>query len=481
MERNTFDELPPNAIITPEALFHELIFIENEMETLHEDSLAFIGEAAKTHDIEYRRNYYGKSCNCNISDWLAKTLGAKSGEPYINNSFCTVEELIARCFNVADQNMLAQKFTVEVCVDDALIKCEPYKSMTNGTLTIIQNPRFPHKGGSGHGLTHRNAKVIGIVIVTCFGCILIAMVISFIRWLKRRGYCFSLKNLLMSSNTACGRWCARLFNCGRSLGVDHARSISQMSVNEYSERHCLNDYRGQDRVAEPTLQETVLRGVTIEPSAPVPTIEKCTQTLPEELTKELIDNLKERLESPENYVEAREMIEHLYEITKLDSLASPNPATEENIYDLPFQETITRIGKNNERMVSVGTQVPSLEKLLPLSPYYRQTALAHEYFEPKDLAVHLYAEIANDKERKTLLGAMPDVIGEQPVPRGPYLQKVLSNTSSPSGSTKSPNLNEKRNMSLKATSSNSSRKMLNRPLPKKPVVDPGEGTSTKHD
>lgn len=490
MERNSFDELVPNAIValdttTHEQSAHELTFVGNEIETAHPASLKFIGQAQShsAYTVVYKANYYGHTCHCNISHWLTEVLDIEAEEAYKTESYCTVDEFLARCFNEPEQNILFEKFLQGVCVKDSLtFHCESYVRKADGSGTEIKNPRFPHKNKHEQAVSDRNKKVIGIVIVTCLGCVIIVMFISLIKWMRRKGYCINVKNFLISSNSACGSFCDRVCSCGGGNGLDNARSISRLSVNEYSERHCLNEpSRVQEIVQESNLNEDL-----------VPTEDKTTQTLPEELTKELLENLKQRLESPENYVEARETIEHLYVLTKLEENQNapiPKPSNvEENIYELPFQNTTARIGRNNKQMKSVGTETTSFENLRqPQSPYNRQTALVHEYFEPKDLAVHLYAEIANnDKEKRTLLGNMPDVVGEQPVPRGPYLRAVrekMSTTATPvnspskSSNTSSPN---RGTSTIKSTTSNTSAKMLNRPLPEKPMaLDPGEGTSFK--
>ncbi|XP_013147263.1 PREDICTED: uncharacterized protein LOC106110097 [Papilio polytes] len=479
---NSFDNLPPFSIIAPGSTPHELQFSHNEIETLHENSLVFIGNAytMRAPLVFYGYNYYGHPCHCNFSDFLGKALGYKSGEPFENDSYCTVDEVFARCFNVPEQNMQFTKFKEKVCTDQDNIECEAYRSKKQGQAVEIKNPRFPHKHIEDEGLSDRDKKVIGIVIVTILGCVIIVMIISLIRCMKRRGYCLSIKNIL-SSNSPCGSFCERV--CGVNNGLDNARSISQLSIHEYSERRRLNEPREMVQETALPFTEQVL-----------PMDDKMTQTLPEELTKELLENLKEKLEDPENYVEAREMIEHLYELIKVEESCNTNSPTivnvEENIYELPFQNTTPRIGKNKKPMISVGTRTPSLDKLLPLSPYNRQTALAHEYFEPKDFAVHLYAEIANcGKERKNFLGVLPDVLAEQPVPRGPYLRAVrdkMNSSSSSSPSVKSISTviqSPQHNSTIKSnksTASNNSGKMMNRPLPEKPVFqDPGEGTSLK--
>ncbi|CAK1554739.1 unnamed protein product [Leptosia nina] len=490
---NSFDELAANAIIGSSGSIHEVVFEDNEIEIMNPGSLDFLGKAFINYDryIEYKNNFYGQPCYCNMSHWFASGFGADAAEPFLNESYCTVDEFFARCFNVYDQNMPFYKFYQNVCNDKTSIKCESYNADEDASKEV-KNPRFPHifmEDGES-GLTRRNAKVIGIVIVTIIGCIIIALLFSLFKWMKNRGYCVAVKDYFRNSHSSCGI-CERLCVCGNN-GIDNAASISQLSVHEYSERHRLNEPRVQDNM----IQEHIVQETTL-PSAPqedevVPIEDKTTQTLPEELTKELLENLKEKLEDPENYVEAREMIEHLYELIKVEESCNMNSPIsqkdQENIYDLPFQNTTPRVGKNKKQMISVGTRTPSLDKLTPLSPYYRHPALSHEYFEPKDLAVHLYAEIVNnDKEKKTLLGSMPDVIAEQAVPRGPYLRAVREKMISSVPNTPLKALNNSGGNSQKpstiksnkSTSSNNSGKMLNRPLPEKPIpaVDPGEGTS----
>lgn len=489
MTHNFFDHLDPYAFVAPTASVLELIFTDNAVDKANANSLQFISEAysLSSHNVNYGENYFGETCHCNISSWLENIIGV-DGDAFVNHTYCTItSSTLVFCFNAPEQNMIMKKFVDNICVEGNEINCEPFKTNT----TNIKNPIFPHKSTEEEDmLTHRNNKVIGIVIVTVFGSILIALLITLFKWMKRKGYCFKIKDFVISSNGTCSSFCDRL--CGSNNGLDNTRSISQLSVHEYSERHRLNEPQAQELIQETTIPDT-----NESNEENVPLEDKTTQTLPEELTKELLESLREKLDDPENYVEAREMIEHLYELIKVEENSnnspSPNLRKEENIYELPFQNTAPRVGKNKQKMISVGTRAPSLDKLLPLSPYNRQTALAHEYFEPKDFAVHLYAEIANSDKDKKPLTTMPDVVGEQHIPRGPYLravrEKVGSNTNNsiPLSPLKSPikNSKEPQNMSTiksnKSTTSNSSAKMLNRPLPEKPTTfDPGEGTSLRH-
>jgi hypothetical protein len=400
MGKNKFDNMAPHAIVAPTTIVHELFFVDNEIEGMSANSFEFLGQTVDSKyavNVVYKNNYFGVPCNCNISRWIASSFGSKNGEFYEKDSYCTVNEFFARCFNEPEQNMLFKKFLEKVCDDNLNIQCEMYKTKTQGKPTEIKNPRFPHKK-DGPSLSDEDKKVIVIVVATALGCITLVIFFAFFRWMGRRGYCNSFKNMLSSSNGSCGNLCNRLCGCGRNTGLDNTGSISQLSINEYSERRRLNEPRQLDIVQETTLNATY-------PEENVAVDDKTTQTLPEELTKELLENLKEKLEDPENYVEAREMIEHLYELIKVEENTNPRhpivARVEENIYELPFHNTTPRMGKNMKQMISIGTKVPSLDKLLPLSPYNRQTALVHEYFEPKDFAVHLYAEITNALIKKS--------------------------------------------------------------------------------
>lgn len=474
MQNNSFDELPANAIVSTAASSHNLIFSNNEIETMHPKSLSFIGDAANAH-IEYENNYFGQNCHCNINHWLAQALNVKDAKNFETHSYCTVNRFFAVCYNAPDLNMPVRKFLTKVCNKPVEIECERLKTksfeMGGGGE---KNPRFPHK--YKYELSERNKKVIGIVIVSCLGCVAVVALFSFFKWWKRHtGGWASIKAIFISFKTMCLSVCRRICACRRNEGIDNARPIIELNVNEYSERRRLNETRANDAMHESNFQNsfTVLNE------------DRFTQTLPEELTKELLDQLNERLDNPENYLEAREMIEHLYEIIKRADEAPPTVLDtinhEENIYNVPFQNTTRPIRSNITEMTSIGTSVPSLNKLTPLSPSYRRTLLSGHYYEPRDLAVHLYAEIANSDRPKTL--TIPDVLLEQAHSTSTFFSSMISPYSSdsvPSMETESPLLTT--DIPLNSISTSSSSKMMNRPLPEKPQgqfsrADQGEGPS----
>jgi hypothetical protein len=189
-------------------------------------------------------------------------------------------------------------------------------------------------------------------------------------------------------------------------------------------------------------------------------VNKATQTLPEELTQELLQNLRFKLEDPNEYCLARDMIEHLYDLIKIEEscnnnvystrpdnhyMASVIADPTDNIYDeieirpnradtstssskhpkyrsqfdfgqsrsnvlSTFQRNMSSpdrtlspsIIKNKKKFVSVGTRVPSPDKLLPYDfPNIRTVTLLDEYQMPRDnKSSYIYSELISSSPGK---------------------------------------------------------------------------------
>lgn len=178
---------------------------------------------------------------------------------------------------------------------------------------------------------------------------------------------------------------------------------------------------------------------------------KATQTLPEELTQELLQNLRVKLEDPNEYCLARDMIEHLYDLIKIEESCNKNIYStgaeqhymsnvigdkSDNIYDeieirpsrantstssSKYQKSLSDDGpsrskvlstfqlnhldktlnsqrmKTGKKFVSVGTRVPSPDKLLPYDfPNMRTVSLVDEYQMPHDHRnSYIYSELTS--------------------------------------------------------------------------------------
>lgn len=100
--------------------------------------------------------------------------------------------------------------------------------------------------------------------------------------------------------------------------------------------------------------------------------DKGTQTLPEELSHEVLQSLREKLDDPEDYAEAREMIEHLYDLIRVEENFGGGGSWYSTGGLDDMTSTVTTkavtVGSRNERerhVKSVGTGAPSLDRLCP--------------------------------------------------------------------------------------------------------------------
>ncbi|XP_049961879.1 uncharacterized protein LOC126481959 [Schistocerca serialis cubense] len=118
-------------------------------------------------------------------------------------------------------------------------------------------------------------------------------------------------------------------------------------------------------------------GAGADDDALLPAEDKWTQTLPEELTQELLQTLRDKLDDPDNYSEARDMIEHLYDLIKVEESGAEERET---------GEVIRRSARGATR--STGTRAPS-------PPVGAAVRVCGEYLEPRDRSPdqHLYAEL----------------------------------------------------------------------------------------
>lgn len=479
IESNFFYRVDPDAFVSPDRVNGnaEFRFVNNSMMNVTTGSLRFIGETqAVLPTVVYANNHFHQECMCDMGNWLRAVFGDKltSVELIMDNSFCsTTNPHIVLCLDrLSVGNMNMMNYTIALC-DPKRIKCKT--SITKNVSIVpneIQNTRFQNRRNQQNDDEESawDTRYLIIIISAAVVAILLIVILTTLLCARRKGYCVDVKNAIISSNNCCVSLFDRFFNV--RYGLDTARSISRLSINEYTESHRLNDARIINIENGAIDTENLI-------DDPVTVVDKATQTLPEELTKELLESLREKLDDPDNYSEAREMIEHLYDLIKVEECCNANsapnqggqePDDRDDLYDV-ISVPARRQGRNKATMVSVGTRTPSLERLTPFSPYLRQTALCHEYFEPRDRAMHLYAELPGD--------ALPDLLGEGPsrplsflraigeritepgahVPRGPPGPPSTASTAGTGGSARSARL-------------------ANRPLPAKPR-DPGEGTSSQ--
>lgn len=464
LENNTFKMLDANAFNAPyipnDGDMKKDVFIFRRNYINNAAVNTFNLSVPNDINITVSDNYFGDVCHCNLSVTIKKLFSDTSEDikqTLFETSKCKITKTISRCFNLPQGFMLMRNFTDSVCdllsPECADIVYDDEDSQETGRTDML--PFIPPFNGE----MMKERKVLQVIIVIALFFVFVILLTTLIMWLHRNEYFTKGRILLFLSTESLFNLICRL--CVRSSGISRsnsAHSISRISVHEYAELH------GQ-KIQE--IEEEIL-----------PSEDKGTQTLPEELTQELLQSLREKLDDPENYSEARDMIEHLYDLIKVEESCNknyPNETTinfdefddnainEQHVYD-EIKPNKTNSNKRTPRskkvLVTVGTRAPSPEKLLPAKVGYgearRKSLMLGEYSEPKDKqdqTAHEYSELPQGKS--------PAIAST----RSEFFAEYFKNPISPTKTDNKINLNNTPMFLL-----------ANRPLPEKP--DPGEGPST---
>ncbi|XP_063236455.1 uncharacterized protein LOC134538842 isoform X2 [Bacillus rossius redtenbacheri] len=395
LDGNSFGELETDALSLPFAptagvYSYEFSFSGNALGLLRPGSLGFAAEALAAAPALAARvvdNVFSEACRCDLAAWVRDVACGGRGDPrqLFESALCVVGEALEHCLGLPGGSARAGNFTEQVCGARDVILCEEGAGR-----------REPVAAGADGERT-----VLGLVFVAVVCGMAAVLVATAVLWLRRRGH-LALQPLL-----------SRLCH-SRLAAAASARSISRLSAREYAE---LQRRAGEDLV---------------------PCENKWTQTLPEELTQELLESLKERLDDPDRCGEARDVIEQLYDLIKIEESCGNNndEGRGENVYDV--------IRTAARTTCSVGTRAPSPDKLLP-------PRLAGEYAEPRDREQHEYTELPAVRPL-SFLRALAAVC-EYAEPSDAAVHEYTE---------------------LPACA-----RMARRPLPQEPCEDPGEGPSSR--
>ncbi|XP_069686604.1 uncharacterized protein [Periplaneta americana] len=495
MDNNTFGFLAADAIRLPfEALpgvsSHEFSFAGNELDRLSPGALRFAVEALEGGaGIKARLvdNRFSQLCHCNLLAWVRDvTAGRRGVEEVFNSSACTVDAVLARCFNVPEGYLNMRDYTEQVCGTADVIVCEETKG--ESAVSVVRDADDD---------VDRDRKVLGLIFLVVVCAMVVILVITGVLWLRRNGYCVRARLLLLPTTTSCLTMFSTLFQ--GAGGLVPARSISRLSMHEYTElqqQQLQKQRQGLLVAAEDNASDGEVEEVPCE--------DKWTQTLPEELTQELLQSLREKLDDPENYSEARDMIEHLYDLIKVEESCNNNnmPSTsrpveellddeDDDLYDvIQVPARLRHSRAKRATMCSVGTRAPSPDKLLPYSQARRNRAQAVvcDYVEPRDREQHVYTELPGGAPPPATEPASADPPANKSPSRPLSFLRALGESILPAR--KTPQLcdyTEPTDAAVHvytevpaASTLRCSSKMANRPLPTKPDQeedDPGEGTS----
>ncbi|KAK6628990.1 hypothetical protein RUM43_002807 [Polyplax serrata] len=444
---NRFENLEPDFFSAPFSnitdVTIEFIFSNNSLGKVEVDVLSFVPNEPGLKTV-IDSNIFENVCHCHLETWVQERAGA-SWEEFYGSSYCVIGELLENCYNISRGYMKMKEYVVEYCTPENVIICE------DAHKTYHPNILLPLD------LHNTERTVLGVIFLGVLCSIALMIVILTLIWMKEKGICGSKrKSQSSNSNSCCFHFCARLCSDGNLVRCD---SISRMNIHEYAEIQ--NQLNHQQKQTTLTVEDEIEGGEDI-----IECENKATQTIPEELTQELIQSLREKLDDPENYNEARDMIEHLYDLIKVEESCNNNASPRNSftfddeevggIYEVIQTTKTTSLKKPRTRrknlavnVTSTGTRAPSPDKLSPISfNVIRPTpTVVGDYTEPRDRRSNEYCELPS----ANLI--MPDVLTSSQIKNGSNL----------------PNSHIYAEP-LQCTS------MTNRPLPTKPV-QPGTSKS----
>ncbi|KAJ8666979.1 hypothetical protein QAD02_008641 [Eretmocerus hayati] len=382
----------------------EFSFSGNQIHESEENSLNFIEIFQSVTAARVGRNYFKKTCHCFLEKWVRERVGSNTSVTWImDSSYCMVDKFLRDCFNLPEGYLGMRNYTQTICSKNTHgINC-PNKSAKPDT-TASPPSVGPHHYARGKNYLdiemsdmeqmEREKRIIIIVCMVAVFAMLIVILTSGVLYMRRRGVC---PKLTSGSLNITDSWFSP--NSGMTAATS-ARSISRLSVAEYAglqtETRILDIETHQDASEDDEGAAEAGHNYAYMEN-------KATQTLPEELTEEYLRDLREKLNDPENYGHAKDMIEHLYDLIKVEESCNNNNADrrasgDDNAYAV-IRPKRTRIGPR-QPSVNMGTKTPSLDKLLPTlaRPYRPQIT---EYAEPRDRRIvdqnHVYDELPGDE------------------------------------------------------------------------------------
>ncbi|XP_034938612.1 uncharacterized protein be [Chelonus insularis] len=405
IDYNSFVSLEEDAIVAEEVAQTtsnlRFSFRGNSIKHAEKGSLRF-ASVSENPNIKVARvgsNYFEKNCDCLMEDWMREITGKNSSASWMmKSSYCIAGEWLEKCLKAPQGYLEIRNFTNTICNDNDEVTCkEPSDKPTSSVSPPSVGPHiYPRKNSffdaeMGDADQEREKRYFVIFCVAAVFVIITVIIASGVLYMRRRGVCPKLSSSHLMNFTS--SW---LSPTSGMTAATSARSISRLSVNEYAGLR--PETRILDVEGETTSQDE------LEADGFAYTENKATQTLPEELTEDYLRELREKLNDPDNYSQARDMIEHLYDLIKVEESCNNNNNNErrlsfqeENTYDVIAPRT--KRTQTAKPSVSMGTKVPSLEKLLPKSRIIRP-AIA-EYTEPRDQRTsdqnHLYAELPGDE------------------------------------------------------------------------------------
>lgn len=383
------------AKVTPEFPHLEFTFRGNRISKAVNRSLRFAIISKKVNVAKVEDNYFEQPCSCSIEEWMEKVIGDNTSVAWMMESNeCIAGEWLEKCFKIPKGYIVMRNFTDTFCKADGIITCKD--QLDDVVPTVItpsigphvyprQNSIFDIEMSDSERLDREKILIFAVCIIGVLSGVAIVIIFG-ILYIRRRNM---FSKFTPATLNVTHSW---LSAANEMTGALSVRSLSRSSVNEYAGAN------HSTRILDVGTQET---DNDLNDDF-VYTENKATQTLPEELTEDYLKDLRNQLNDPENYSQARDIIEHLYDLIKIEENCNNNnelrtSVTEDHTYDIIAPRV--RRSRTQKPSINVGTKVPSLESLLFRN---QEPALVlSKYTQPKDQQIsdrnHLYAELPGDE------------------------------------------------------------------------------------
>lgn len=305
---------------------YEYTFTGNEVYHAYEGAFHFLPSLKRV--LNFDNNSFNETCRCDIDKWLEGLFNDSDVVFVMDSSYCLITKPLSTCFELQEGLINMQNFSKLVCGEGEQIICEPYKGDTK-VLDTTSKMLIDTETEE----TNSNSFILGLtlgalLIIAVAGTIVILLIRGGL-WLKRKGY---FRNIRYNQN---------------ENSNDDENTIVTVDRNDKLE-------------------------------------------MPEELTPELLQTLREQLDDPSTHNEAREMIERLYDMFIIDESYTNNRQDEEaHLYE--------ELGNLQSHNNLAATPAEKLEQLQASDNNENKPTLVGDYSEPNDAAVHLYSELKQNK------------------------------------------------------------------------------------
>lgn len=398
---NLFQSVEPDFFSAPftktAGVRTEFVFTNNTFPSIEVGALSFIPRETELY-VTIENNTIESVCHCYLKAWIRERTG-DSWESFYKTSFCLISDLLRYCYNISKDRMNMHDYAEHFCTSKNVQNCEDVQKIdSEDNLTPLN-------------LNNMGQTFLSVIFLSVISSVALVIAIITLIWARRKGFCGYKRKSSGSDLPLC---CSNFCNQSNLVSTD---SISRVNIHEYAEiQNQLNTLQKQ---ANPATEDNAEGEEFVECE------NRATQTLPEELTQELIQSLREKLEDPENYNEARTMIEHLYDLIKVEESCNKDNVSLttsfgfgdedediEGLYevvDKPKPLSVKNVKRKTAEIdvTSRGTRVPSPDKLSPIdfNVARRLPVVVSDYVEPRDRKSNEYCELP-----AAVNPIMPDVL-----------------------------------------------------------------------